>query len=149
MIFGNLKQREELTFLEEKIKSCLAYAADHKLQDMEPGRYEIDGTRIYMNLEEFTTLSAEGRDFEAHKRYLDIFYIVDGAEQVDFNFIENMNQIYYDSEKDRASLEGDSAGSVVLRTGDFLVCYPHDAHRPAIFVGEPQKIRKAVFKVMI
>ena len=149
MIFGNIKQISDFVFLEEKIKTCLAYAAEHDLSAMEPGRYALDGERIYMNLEEFTTLAADGRDFEAHKRYLDVFYIVDGAEQVDVNFIDNMDQVGYDTEKDRMALAGERSGCVILRAGDFLVCYPHDGHRPAIFVGEPQKIKKAVFKVMI
>ncbi len=149
MIFGNIEQLSDFEFLDEKIKTCLTYVKEHELLTMEPGRYELDGNRLYMNLEEFTTISAEGRDYEAHKRYLDIFYIVDGTERVDLNFIENMEQIGYDEEKDRMSLKGERAGSIVLQTGDFLICYPHDAHQPAIFVKEAQKIKKAVFKVMI
>lgn len=149
MIFGNEKQIADFAFLDEKIKRCLTYVKEHDLWAMEPGRYELDGNRIYMNLEEFTTLAAEGRDFEAHKKYLDIFYIVDGSERVDVNFIENMVQMDYNKECDRMTLTGEGVCSVVLKTGDFLICYPQDAHRPATFVGEPQKIKKAVFKVMI
>ncbi|MDD6057661.1 MAG: YhcH/YjgK/YiaL family protein [Clostridiales bacterium] len=149
MIFGNTKQFDAFAFLDEKLKKCLLYATTQDLHTAKPGRYEIDGESIYMNLEEFTTMSAEGRDYEAHRRYLDLFYVVEGAEQVDFNFIENMKQIDYDAQKDRASFEGESAGSVILRAGDFLICYPNDAHRPAVCVGEPRKIKKAVFKVRI
>ena len=39
--------------------------------------------------------------------------------------------------------------SVILREGDFLICYPSDGHRTAVQVGEPETIKKAIFKVKI
>lgn len=149
MIYGNKNQIEEFAFLDEKVKTCFEYIASHDLYAMQPGRYEIDGDRIFLNLEEFETIPAEGRDFEAHKRYLDLFYIVDGAEQVDVSFIQKLRNNGYEEARDRMSLDGDAACSLVLSEGDFLICYPHDGHRPAICVGEPAQIKKAVFKIQI
>ena len=37
-----------------------------------------------------------------------------------------------------------------METGDFLVCYPEDAHRTAVAVdGKPETVKKAIFKVRI
>lgn len=149
MILGNISQFSDFSFLDEKIKACLAYITEHDLKALAPGRYELDGNRMYMNLEEFKTLPAKNRSYEAHQKYLDIFYIVDGMELVDVNFLDQMTQEDYNSECDRATLTGESACSAILKTGDFLICYPQDAHRPATAVGEPQIIKKAVFKVLI
>ena len=46
-------------------------------------------------------------------------------------------------------MDGDKNGSVILKPGDFLVCYPSDAHRTAIAADKPEKIKKAIFKVKI
>ena len=46
-------------------------------------------------------------------------------------------------------MEGEKNASVVLREGDFLVCYPSDGHRTAVQVEEPETIKKAIFKVVV
>ena len=55
----------------------------------------------------------------------------------------------YSDDLDFLSLDGDKNSSVVLRTGDYLICYPSDGHRTAITVEKPEKIKKAIFKVKI
>lgn len=46
-------------------------------------------------------------------------------------------------------LEGDPNSHVILNAGDFLLCYPTDAHRTAVQVGAPAAIKKAIFKIRI
>ena len=55
----------------------------------------------------------------------------------------------YVQEDDFLPMEGKKNGSVVLREGDFLICYPGDAHRTAVAVEGSKKIKKAIFKVRI
>lgn len=149
MIFGNVGQLEDFAFLDEKIKACFTYAGTHDLMSMEPGFHDIAGKDFYVNLCEYETTTVENRFWEAHRDYLDIHYMVSGAEQIDMCFIENMKQGEYEASGDFLPMEGERNGHIVLNEGDFLVCYPHDGHRTAIQVGESQKIRKAIFKVRI
>ena len=46
-------------------------------------------------------------------------------------------------------LEGEKNSQVILTEGDFLLCYPKDAHRTAVQVKEPVMIKKAIFKIKI
>ena len=46
-------------------------------------------------------------------------------------------------------MEGEKNGSVVLRPGDFLVCYPNDGHRTGVAAEKPVLLKKAIFKVRI
>lgn len=46
-------------------------------------------------------------------------------------------------------MDGEKNASVILGEGDFLICYPSDGHRTAVQVGEPETIKKAIFKVKI
>ena len=102
-----------------------------------------------MNIVEYTTTTPEERFWEAHRQYLDIHVMLDGPEQIDVNFIENMEQKEFQPEGDFLPLEGEPNSHVVLNEGDFLVCYPHDAHRTAVKVKDPKAIKKAIFKVRI
>ena len=46
------------------------------------GRITFDGMNLYMNLEEFETHSREEGLAEAHRNYIDVMYIVEGAETI-------------------------------------------------------------------
>lgn len=148
MITGNLSQPRY--YLPEMIQKCLDYAAANDLLNAENGRYEIDGDRAYMNLSELTTNDkVEERLWEAHKKYLDIHLIVRGSERIDMAFLKDMQLKEYKEASDFQPLDGEMSATVVLREGDFLVCYPEDAHRPCLAPGAPELIKKAVFKILI
>ena len=149
MIFGNINHLEEFSFLEESIKECFSYAKEHDLVSYEKGCHEIDGDRFFVNIVAYTTTPPENRFWEAHKDYLDVHLMLQGQEQIDVNFIKNMQLKEYIKKDDFLPMEGEKAGGVTLRSGDFLVCYPNDAHRTAVAVKQPENVKKAIFKVKI
>ena len=149
MIFGNIKNKEEFSFLEAGLKDCLEYACTHDLKALERGRHDIDGDRFFVNIVEYTTKATEESFWEAHKKYLDVHVMLDGTEQIDINFIQNMEVKAFVDETDFLPMDGEKKSHVVMEDGDFLVCYPNDAHRTAIAVGEPKQVKKAIFKVLI
>lgn len=149
MIFGNINNLKEFSFLEEKIKECFKYAKEHDLASYEKGGHEIDGERFFVNIVEYTTTTPQERFWEAHRKYLDVHVMIHGTEQIDLGFIQNMEQKEFVEKDDFLPLEGEKNGSVILRDGDFLICYPSDGHRTAIAVNDPEPIKKAIFKVLI
>ena len=149
MIFGNIHNLKEVPFLEEKVKECFEYAKNHNLVSYEEGSHEIDGERLFVNIVEYTTTKPEERFWEAHKNYLDVHVMLQGTEQIDLNFIQNMDVKEFVEKDDFLPMDGDKNSSVILRDGDFLICYPSDGHRTAVAVQEPEKIKKEIFKVRI
>ena len=149
MIFGNIKNLHEYDYLPVDIKKCFEYAASNNLLDFEKGSYKIDGNNLFVNIVEYETIDVENRFWEAHKNYLDLHLMLDGKEQIDVNFIGNMEEKEFVEKDDFLPLEGDKNGHVILEKGDFLVCYPNDAHRTAVKVNNPKKIKKAIFKIII
>ena len=91
MIFGNIQNMNEFTFLEEAVQECFTYAKAHDLLSYEKGSHEIDGDRLFVNIVEYTTTAPENRFWEAHKNYLDVHVMLCGEEQIDLNFIQNMD----------------------------------------------------------
>lgn len=149
MVFGNIRDLKLFDYLEEDVRTCLEYAAAHDLAALEDGHYPIDGDRIYVNVSSYETTLAENRVWEAHRNYLDLHLMLRGREQMDVNFTDNMTPQEYVAENDFLPLEGEANGHILLDAGNFLVCYPNDAHRTAIQVDGPEMIKKAIFKIRI
>ena len=149
MIFGNIRNLKEYPFLDNEILKCFAYAKDHDLMSFEKGSHSIDGENLFVNIVEYETTGAENRFWEAHRNYLDIHLMLNGEEQIDVNFIDNMEQGEFQEKDDFLPLEGEPNSHAVLRQGDFLICYPQDGHRTAVAVEKPVAIKKAIFKVRI
>lgn len=149
MIFGNIKNLNEYNYLPEDIKKCFEYAASNDLLNYEKGSHKIDGDKLFVNVVEYETTEVENRFWEAHKNYLDLHLMLDGKEQIDVNFIGNMEQKDFVEKDDFLPLEGNRNGHVILEQGDFLICYPNDGHRTAVKVDKSEKIKKAIFKIII
>ena len=149
MIFGNLKYADKYDFLTEKIKACFTYAREHDLTTYEKGGYKINGDEFFVNIENYATVKREERFWEAHKAYLDIHILVKGEETIDINFIENMKLGEYKEADDFLPMEGDMHASVILKPGDFLICYPEDAHRTGVIATKVSDLKKGIFKVKI
>jgi len=135
--------------MEDGIFECFNYAKENNLSAYDRGCHEIDEKRIFVNIVEYETVKPEDRFWEAHREYLDVHLMLEGTERIDLNFIQNMDVKEYAAKDDFLSMDGEKNGSVILKPGDFLVCYPTDAHRTAVAADKQENIKKAIFKVKI
>ena len=72
------------------------------------------------------------KPFEAHRKFIDIHYVVSGSEVFGYSDIKKLTVTKeYDSTTDCEFLEGD-AKEIVLNEGDFLIAFPEDAHIPSM-----------------
>ena len=149
MVFGNIRDLKDYGYLEAEVLKCFEYAKNHDLLSYEKGSHEIEGDNLFVNIVEYETTTPENRFWEAHKKYLDLHFMLKGPEQIDVNFIDNMEQKEFVDKDDFLPLEGEANSHVVLTEGDFLLCYPKDAHRTAVQVTTPAVIKKAIFKIKI
>ena len=149
MVFGNIRDLKDFAYLEENVRRCFDYAREHDLLSYEKGSHPIDVDELFVNIVEYETTTPENRFWEAHRQYLDLHLMLRGPEQIDINFIDNMEQKEFVEKDDFLPLEGNPNSHVVLDEGDFLLCYPADAHRTAVQVGNPAVIKKAIFKIRI
>ena len=82
----------------------------------EKGCHEIDGDRLFVNVVEYTTTTPEERFWEAHKNYLDIHVMLKGTEQIDLNFIQNMELKEFVEKDDFLPMDGEKNASVIQVT---------------------------------
>ena len=147
MVYGNLKNLGSYFFLKPSDREALEYVMRHDLEKMEPGRHEVDGDRIFFNLAQYETKLPEEGFWEAHREYVDIHIMLKGKEKIFLNFVGRLQAGTFEKEKDFLPLEGSESGYVLLQEGDFLICYPEDAHMTGIMTEKKEMIKKAIFKV--
>lgn len=88
--------------------------------------------------------------YEAHKNYLDIHYILEGTEGIATAEVSALNEVKpYDSSKDIAFYTGKEDTLSYLAAGQFLICWPSDAHKVAMMWDSPAPIRKMVCKIHV
>lgn len=150
MIYGTIANRNRYRFLEDNIQKCFEYIKENHLEDFENGSYSIEDDIIFFNVVEYMTKTDKSEGFwEAHRRYIDLHYILRGSEKINLNFISKLKQGDFAEEDDFLPLEGEAAASVILTSGDFLICYPEDAHMTALSTTQSAPIKKAIFKIRI
>lgn len=150
MIYGTIANRNRYGFLEDNIQKCFEYIKENHLEDFENGSYSIEDDIIFFNVVEYMTKTNKSEGFwEAHRRYIDLHYILRGSEKINLNFISKLKQGDFAEEDDFLPLEGEAAASVILTSGDFLICYPEDAHMTALSTTQSAPIKKAIFKIRI
>ncbi|AQT69888.1 Toxin-antitoxin biofilm protein TabA [Anaerohalosphaera lusitana] len=115
------------------------------------GRYEVDGERLFFNVDSYQTQDWELGRFEAHRRYLDIQLITAGAEVIGHAHVGDLAEIEaYDGERDVAFYEPSiDTGTINMQPGMFAMFYPHDAHMPGRTLDEAANVRKVVIKVRL
>ena len=138
---------EFLTSINEKAASVLTELNMTKIQD---GRYELaDG--IYVNVESYVPQYRSQKKYESHKKYVDVQYIISGAEIIT---VASINECVicerYDVVHDVVFYSNNLFGlDHILFENQYLVLKPIDAHMPCIQIAGYEYVKKAVVKIPI
>lgn len=153
MIKDNIKNAQNYYNLSKRIELGLKYLKNTDFSKIENGKYEISGREVFAIIQSYTSKLKEEGDFEAHRKYADIQYIIEGEELLGVCDIENFSTITdYDEEKDIVflSLKTDVKPDFInLKEKEFVIFMPRDAHKPSLAVKTPSYVKKVVVKVLI
>ena len=136
--------------LNEKINESIAVLEGLDKENLELGKYVVNEDFFYL-VQEYETKDPEIARHEAHEKYVDIQYMIQGKEQIDIAPAEKMEvEEPYNADRDVVFFkEPEQATHVVLTDGGYAVLYPADSHNPGPRVGKAAKVRKIVGKVRI
>jgi YhcH/YjgK/YiaL family protein len=116
------------------------------------GRCEIEGEDVFAFVQRHMTAPVETRQYEAHRRYIDIQYIVQGREIMHWAPLPMLTHVTmpFDVEKD-AALFGLTPGGtpISVQAGHFAIFFPEDGHVPSCAWDEPAEVLKVVVKVRV
>ena len=115
------------------------------------GRHPIDGDRLYALPQTYETSPRMEKAFEAHRRFIDIQFVLLGEEVIFHAPAERLEvSVPYHDERDVVFFRDPvGASPTFLRAGDFGIYFPHDAHKPGCLYTAPVAVRKIVIKVAV
>lgn len=147
MIKDKLVYADTYYGISENLKIGLEWLKNADFKNINDGKYVINDD-LYVNIQTYET--KDTALFEAHRKYIDIQYIISGEEKIgisDYNMCSTLEE--YNKEKDIEFLSANSDNYEILRDGEFVILFPHDAHQPSLDNNKKRTVRKAVVKVGI
>ncbi|MFW5774163.1 MAG: YhcH/YjgK/YiaL family protein [Tangfeifania sp.] len=134
----------------ERWDKAFQFLNEQNLAELEKGRYELEGTDLFVNVDEYVTRNEKDVLFEAHKKYADIQVLIFGEEKIGVLPLDATTvSIPYDEEKDIMFLTAEKENYRIAKPGTFFLFFPQDAHRPTVKLAENSPVRKIVVKVRI
>lgn len=161
MILDKIEHWEKYAGLSPDLVRGLELLASGKLDALADGKHDIDGDRLYASVQTYTPKAPGECRWEAHRRYIDIQYLVSGCEHMGYAPMEPLAvAVAYDDSKDIVFFGSGPEIGTVLKVGEkmFTVFFPTDAHMPMLspeaLVGEAiwggqvtRPVKKIVLKV--
>ncbi len=147
MIHDTLAHLNRYEGIHPGVMQGLRFLAETDFSTLPDGRVDIDGQNVFANIMTVDTKPANDTP-EAHRRYIDIQFLISGQEKIAVGPLEAM------AEEVEARPQGDiwfyhgELDPVTIGNGRFAVLFPGDAHAPGIAVGAPATVRKVVVKVL-
>ncbi|MBI5034766.1 MAG: YhcH/YjgK/YiaL family protein [Chloroflexi bacterium] len=153
MIITDLEHAHEQIAPTPSFEKALAFLRRNDLATLPDGNIEIDGKRVFAMVQSYETFASDAPfKFEAHRAYIDIQYIVAGAESIGWTPTECIAfNTPYDSTNDIhfGVAPTESMMTVSLQQGQLAVFYPSDGHAPRHSFGAVMPVKKIVVKVAV
>ncbi len=150
MIHDNLVHSGLYGSVHPLFKEAFAY-----LENFDPetpdGKFQLRGTDLTGIVQRYQTKPAAQKQFEAHREYIDIQYIVEGTEILEYAQEGSFPvKVPFNPEKDVELYSDSPNGSSSLQTGpgEYCIFFPHDVHKPGCSIGaNPASVCKVVLKI--
>lgn len=147
MIKDNINRASTYYNLSDDIKFGFEWIKNNSLEQMPDGRYDISDN-IYVNVQTYET--KDDAQYEAHRRYIDIQYMIKGCESAMVTDYSNcLPMVEYNELNDVEFLASKECETYNLNENEFFVFFPHDAHKPSLKTDKNTVVKKAVIKVKI
>ena len=126
---------------------AFAFLKDQDLENLQPGKYQIDGDNVYATVAEAPNADFDKTAWESHRRYNDIQYVVKGKERIGITTLATATVTReYDETQDIAFYTAEG-GLHTFQPGTFFIFFPQDLHRPGIRIDNYEPVKKIVIKI--
>lgn len=147
MIYDSLSNISTYKDLSQDIYSGLLFLQQAS-PDIAIGTYQIN-PRVKAIVSEYETKVENEVGYEAHRKNIDIQYLLRGEERIACLPIEKLKETTpYSEEKDAAFFTA-SVKPIEMTLGDefFAIFFPQDGHMPQLSIDKPEMVKKVVVKV--
>lgn len=151
MIFDTINKASFYFALSPNLRKGLEFLLNSEnYKNLPLGKTIIDGDNVFVLVQEYDTKPFNEDMWEAHKKYFDIQFIIEGYEEIKVSRIENMTpNTPYHVEGDYWLFTGNGQG-IHIAPNQFIILSPEDVHQPCIQINNTiRKVKKIVVKAMI
>lgn len=147
MILDRIENSSKYEKISPAFSLAMKYLHEHRDGQMECERVELSED-VYVMHNAYETKEESECGFEAHKNYIDVQYIAKGSECIFWAPKETLTEKTYLEHKDFYQLDGDGT-KIELKTGQFMIFFPEDGHKPGVRCGEAASVVKLVAKIRV
>jgi YhcH/YjgK/YiaL family protein len=135
----------------ERWDKAFEFLKTNDLVNIELKKHVIDGENLFVNVSEYNTKEAIDAKFEAHRKYIDIQYVIKGTEMIGVAPLATRDSITqpYDETKDVEFLKFSNETFYQATTGNFFIFFPDDGHMPGVKSDSIAPVKKLVVKIRI
>lgn len=146
MIIDTLANADRYATLHALFPLAFEFLRDTDLKVLAPGRYPIEGERLFAIVEATHGRKRDQAKLECHRKYIDIQYVLEGIDEMGWKALRDCHEprADYSSDKDIQFFLDTPASWVATPPGAFCIFFPEDAHAPLVSDGE---IRKVILKI--
>jgi len=146
------KLKNYLLYIESnpQFEKAFEYLIKTDFSKIASGRYNLENSDTFVLVNEYQTKENESNMSENHQKYIDLQYIAEGNEVIEFETFKNQNVIHeYDEENDYALYSLKNPTRIKLEEGMFAIFYPEDLHMPGLIDKTNERVKKIVLKIVI
>jgi len=150
MIMDTMANAARYETLHSRFKKAFDYIRSTDLSSLEAGRHEIEGKDIVALIQEYKTLPVDEKQFETHKNYIDIQFIISGEEMMGWAVPGSLTvKTPYDPEKDWEFYHDAEMSECNIEAGNFAIFFPGEPHKPGCTVTGKRvsDIKKLIMKI--
>ena len=146
MIIDKIENLKNYASVNPLFPKVVEFLAQHDLNALEPGKHEIVGKDLFVNIQVAKGRSPEEAVIETHDKMIDIQIPLNAPETYGYTQRDQLPKETYNAEKDITKIPDLAADSyVTCMPGMMAIFFPQDGHAPCI-AGVPE-IKKAIFKI--
>ena len=149
MIYDEMKNLSRYLGLHPNLDTAIQFLVSCDLRKLSPGRNEVDGEQVYINLFGYETIPERDAFFEAHEVYADIHMLISGEELIGVSDPAVLKEFARKPEEDFIGYQGEVEVCSYMAPNKFLIAYPGEAHMVKLLYKNSCHVEKAVVKVKI
>ncbi len=151
VVIDLLSNSNKYSVLGTGIAKAFEFLKDPETAALMPGKYHLDGDKLFAIVQEYETLDSATEQMESHRKYIDVQYVISGEEMVGLALLKDQQVSKEYSDAEDFILYADAPEFYTsLSAGMFMIFYPTDPHMPCLRVdGKAGMVKKVVVKVAV
>ncbi|HFI0976966.1 TPA: YhcH/YjgK/YiaL family protein [Streptococcus suis] len=149
MIYDRIEHVRHYKGLHPNLDLAIAVLEKGDFREQELGKYEVAGQVVYYFLQENTLSEEFKEEFEYHRSYADIHFVISGQEQISYGCRLVGEDTGFDQAGDIGFVPSEKRMDCLLDGNYFVIFLPGEVHQPNQWAGATKTVRKCVFKVLV